>query len=102
MAVLLPGTGSTTPAGADTVAVLVNAPVVPAATTPDTVIVATAPEARSSVVATAFPEPETAPQLPLPVEIAQVQVTPVTPAGIESARLAPVTPDGPLFVTATV
>ena len=101
-AVLLPGTGSTTPAGAATVAVLVSAPVVPPATTPDTVNVATAPDARSSPAVIALPDPEAAPQLPTPLDTTHVHDTPVTAAGIESVRLAPVTADGPLFVTCTV
>ena len=48
-----------------------------------------------------MPEPEAAPQAPVPL-IAQVQVTPVTAAGTVSLTVAPVTLEGPLFVTVTV
>ena len=68
-----------------------------------TVTVAEDPEVRSTVVAMS-PEPEAAPQAPVPV-IAQVQLTEATSnsAGSNvSSTEAPTTSDGPLLVTTTV
>jgi len=58
------------------------------------------------VVEIALPLPDAAPQEPVPVVIEQVQVTPVTETGTvsdtEAPTVAPVTFEGPLFVTVTV
>ena len=102
VATLLPGFGSRTPSGVVTTAVLASVPTVAGLTVPVIVYVATAPLARLTVVEIAFPAPAAAPQLPVPVVTAHVQVTPASAAGTVSATVAPTTGLGPLFVTRTV
>ncbi len=63
---------------------------------------ATAAAFRLTVVAIALPEPDAAPQEPVPDVIAHVHVTPVIAAGTVSVTVAAVTLEGPLFVTVTV
>ena len=55
-----------------------------------------------TVVEIAFPLPDAAPHEPVPLEIEHVQVTPVIAAGTVSDTDAPLTFEGPLFVTVTV
>jgi hypothetical protein len=102
VALLSAGVGSVRPAGRVAVAVFDSDPAAPGATTPVTERVATAPGPRFNDVMIAFPLPDGAPQLPLPAPTAHVQVTLVRAAGTVSERLAPVTVEGPTFVTVTV
>src|SRR5438874_1399040 len=101
---LLPGVGSVVPAGGVTVAVLTRLPVSDASVVPVTVKTTELPTplATFTVAARLLPEP-VAPLVTeaLPV-VLDVQVTPVSPAGIASATLAPVTLLGPLLVTVMV
>ncbi len=99
VAALSLGSGSTTPAGAATVAVLATVPTVSGATTAVTVKVAVPAGARSTVVAMS-PVPDAAAQLP-PVAT-QVHVAPVSSTGIVSSTGAATTADGPALVTVTV
>ncbi len=62
---------------------------------------ATAPLFRLSVSAIALPEPRLLLQEP-PPSTEQLQATPVIAAGTVSVKAAPVTLEGPLFVTVTV
>src|SRR5437660_739551 len=100
----LDGVGWFVPAGGVTVAVLTRLPLSDASAVPVTVTVTEfpAPLAMFTVAASELPEP-LAPlvTLALPV-VLEVQVTPVRPAGIVSATVAPVTLLGPLFVTVIV
>jgi hypothetical protein len=95
-------TGSVQPDGTDALAVFDREPDAAGDTVPLTTSVATAPDARSSVVATAFPDPDTAPHAPVPDVTEHVHDTPVTAAGTTSLTVAPVTAEGPSFVTVTV
>ena len=94
MAVLFAGSGSVTPGGAVTVAVLTSVPAAVVASVPRTVKVAVPPTARFTVAAR-LPLPP-AGQL-LPAEATQVHVTPVSATGSTSFTLAPVTALGPLL-----
>src|SRR5882724_12672485 len=101
---LLPGLLSVVPGGVDTVAVFTRLPVSEDRAVPLTVKTTElpAPAAMLTVAARLLPVP-VAPAvtevLPLALE---VQVTPVRPAGIVSATLAPTTLLGPLLVTVIV
>src|SRR5215831_8510300 len=98
VAPLFPGTGSVTPAGGVTVAVLVSAPVVFAGTVPLTVNVALVP-AGSVTSASMFPVPEAVPHA-APTPLArQLQVKAANGAGNASCTRALVTSDGPALVT---
>src|SRR5262245_56716421 len=102
LALLLPGVGSVTPAGAVTVAVLARVPVAEGAIWTVKVKVRLALAGRSTVVARA-PVPLLGPEtLPPPLLAVAVQVATVTRAGCESDRLAPVTSLGPLLLTTIV
>src|SRR4029077_9040936 len=95
VALLLPGVGSVTPAGAATVAVLAIEPVALPAPLALTVNVAVPPLSRLT-------NTEMLP-LPLagqlePADAAQVQVPKVRPDGAVSVTVAPVTALGPLLV----
>ncbi len=92
--------GSVVPAGGVAVAVFVIGLGADPETVADTVNVAFCPTGRFTVVEM-LPEPEAAPQEPVPVAV-HVHVTPVRPAGIVSATEAPITSEGPLFVTTIV
>ena len=100
LAELFPGEGSVEPAGAATVAVLVNVPSVSAATVVVIVNVALPPFVRLTVVLM-LPVPEVAPQVE-PLEARHVQLALVNFAGSASTTVAPVTALGPLFVTLIV
>src|SRR5215831_5669056 len=101
VALLLPGTGSVTPAGGVTVAVLVRVPVVAGGTVPLTVNVTLVPT-DSVTSASMLPLPAPVPQLaPAPLGV-QVQVNPASGAGNASCTRAPVTFDGPELVTTMV
>jgi hypothetical protein len=92
--VLLPGTGSVTPAPTDTVAVFVSEPVAPAATVPVTVKVAVPPTGRSTEVLMS-PPPDAAHVAP--PAAAQVHVAPVRAAGKVSVTFDAAADDGPAF-----
>src|SRR5215470_8325880 len=101
VALLLPGTGSVTPAGGVTVAVLVSCPVVPAGTVPLTVNVALVPTG-SVTSASMLPLPAAVPQFaPAPLGV-QVQVKPASGAGNASCTRALLTFDGPALLTTRV
>src|SRR6188768_2651705 len=94
LAPLLPGTGSVTSTGAVTVAVLISAPTVSAATVPLTVKVALVPTGNVTS-ASMSPAPAAVPQeAPAPLG-AQVQLNPASAAGSASCTRALVTFDGP-------
>src|SRR5262249_51171348 len=96
------GSGSVTPAGGVTVAVLVSAPVADGLTWTVKVKVTLAPTGRSTVVFRA-PTPLAVPvTLPPPVALTNVQGAEVTPAGTGSDPLGPVTALGPLLLTKRV
>ena len=102
LAELFPGTGSVTPDGTVAVAVLL---IVPAGMLPPTVeltfSVTDDPEFKLAVMLIPLPEPDAVPHVaPAPAE--HVQVVPTSCDGIESTIDAPVTFDGPLFVTTIV
>src|SRR5262249_10615780 len=98
VALLFRGTGSVTPAGGVTVAVLVRAPVVPAGTVPVTVKVAWVP-AGSVTSASMFPTPDGVPHVaPTPLGV-QVQVKPASGPGSASCTRALVALPGPPLVT---
>jgi hypothetical protein len=100
--VLFNGVGSVTVAGGVTVAAFVTIPAaVDAATVPLIVYVTVAPTFRFAVVEIVFPPPDAAPHA-APADATHVHVTPVSEAGTESVIVAPVTFDGPAFVTTTV
>src|SRR5262245_4553326 len=102
LALLLPGLGSVTPAGAVTVAVLARVPVAEGAIRTVKVKVTVALTGRSTVVARA-PAPLAGPAtLPPPLLSVAVQVAAVTPAGRGSDTLAPVTALGPALRTTMV
>lgn len=98
--VLLPGSGSVTPVGGVTLAVLAIGPVAFAGTCAVTVNVAVPPFARLTVVL----------MLPVPLAVLQaepddavhVQATPVSTLGMVSVTVAPVTGLGPSLVTVIV
>src|SRR5436305_262741 len=90
---------SLTPAGALTVAVFASEPVAEEATVPLTVNVAVPPERRLTVVEM-LPVPDAGQGEP--AEARQVHAAPVKAAGNVSATEAPVTSEGPLFVTVIV
>jgi hypothetical protein len=92
VALLLPGVGSVTPAGAATVAVLESVPVAAGEMVAETVKVTDPPTGRLTV-SLMLPEPE-AVAVPPPAPTA-VQVTPVRDAGKVSATVAPVALLGP-------
>ena len=94
VALLLPGTGSRTPAGGVTLAVFASVPVAPGTIVPVSVKVAVPPTSRSTVAAM-LPLPEAGQAEP--AEAVQVQVAPVTVAGSVSATAAAVTAAGPAF-----
>src|SRR5262245_22666937 len=101
VALLLPATGSVTPTGGATVAVLVSGPVVAAGTVPVTVKVAWVP-GDSVTSASMLPVPEAVPQLaPAPLGV-QVQVKPASGAGSASCTWASTTFDGPALLTTMV
>src|SRR5438132_616515 len=91
---------SVTPAGAVTVAVLVNVPPAVGETVPLRTKVAVPPLARLTVVLI-DPEPLAAPQLD-PADGTQFQVAPVISAGTLSVTVAPVTGTAPLLLTTMV
>lgn len=93
-------TGSVTPAGACTVAVLVNEPVAVDETATTTLYVAVAPAAMVTVVAIGI-DPDAAPQL-APTDAAHVHEPEVAPAGSASATGAFTAVDGPALPTTTV
>src|SRR5215831_18938913 len=98
VALLLPGTGSVTPTGGCTVAVLLSAPVVLAGTVPLTVNVTLVP-VGSVTSALMLPLPEALPH-PAPAPLGrQVQVKPARGAGNASWTCAFVTFDGPPLLT---
>ena len=100
VALLLAASASTTPPGAEIVAVLTSEPVAVASTVAVMVYVADAPTGRLTVVARSpvpFGSPQTAPDV-----AAQLQVAPVSAAGSVSATTASVTADGPALATPTV
>src|SRR5215831_9420355 len=101
VALLLPGTGSVTPSGGATVAVLVSAPVVPAGTVPLTVNVACVPTG-SVTSASMLPLPVGVPHAAPPPVAVQVQLKPASGAGSASCTRASVTFDGPALVTTMV
>src|SRR5262245_59304259 len=102
VALLLPGVGSVTPAGARTVAVLVRLPVAEGLTWTVKVKVTVAPAGRLTVVARA-PLPLSGPLTPPPpVASLNSQLPAVTPAGRGSEPLAPITALGPLLLTTRV
>src|SRR5688500_8333015 len=91
LALLSDGSGSVTPAGGPTVAVLLRLPVAEGLIWTVKVKVTLAPTGRLTVAARA-PLPVVGPvTLPPPVSPTNVQVAPVTPAGSGSDTLAPVT-----------
>src|SRR5262249_6953585 len=95
---LSPGTGSVTPSGGVTVAVLVNAPVVAAGTVPLTVKVALVPTGNVTS-ASMLPVPEALPH-PAPAPLAvQVQAKPASGGGSASCTRASVTLGGPAVLT---
>src|SRR5262244_1710107 len=101
VALSLPGTGSVTPSGGVTVAVLVRAPVVLAGTVPLTVKVALVPTG-SVTSASMLPLPAGVPHAaPAPLAV-QVQVKLASGAGSGSCTRAPTTFDGPPLVTTRV
>src|SRR5438132_431421 len=100
VALLLPGVGSVTPAGAATEAVLVSDPVAAGSMFPVRVYVAVPPTGRWSVVLM-LPVPLAAPQLE-PADATHAQVAPVRAAGTVSVTPAPMTELGPLLVTMIV
>jgi hypothetical protein len=97
---LLLALGSVVPAGTLAVAVFVIELGADEETVADTLNVAFCPEGRLTVVEM-FPVPDAAPHEPVPVAL-HVHDTPVRPAGIVSATVAPATSDGPLLVTTIV
>src|SRR5262245_13354777 len=102
VALLLPGSGSVTPAGELTVAVLVSRPGAAGPTWTVKVKVTVALTGRSTVVARA-PLPLAGPlTLPPPLLAVAVQVAAVTPAGKGSDTVAPVTALGPALLTVMV
>src|SRR5262245_6940773 len=102
VALLLPGVGSVTPAGAVIVAVLTRVPVTAGLTWTVKVKVTVALTGRLTVVARA-PLPALGPAtLPPPLLAVAVQVALVTPVGTESETLAPVTALGPALRTTMV
>src|SRR5262245_6613532 len=101
VAPLLPGTGSVTPGGGVTVAVLISAPVVPAGTVPLTVNVALVP-AGNVTRASMFPVPEAVPHAAPGSVAEQVQPNPASGTGSASCTRASVTSDGPALLTTTV
>src|SRR5262249_16616821 len=101
VALSLPGTGSVTPAGGVTVAVLVNAPVVPAGTATLTLNVAVVPTG-SVTSASMLPLPVGVPHAaPAPLGV-QVQVKPANGAGRASCTRALVAFEGPALPTTMV
>jgi hypothetical protein len=98
VAVLFAGFESTTPAGADTVAVLESVPVALEETAPVTVKTTFAPGASAASVALRFPLPLAEGQA-VP---AHVQVSPVKAPEKVSSRVAPVAGLGPELVTVIV
>src|SRR5262252_7357927 len=101
VALLLPGTGSATPAGAVTVTVLVSVPVVSAGTVPLKVNVALVPTG-SVTSASMLPLPAAGPHaVPAPL-VEQLHVNPASGAGNASWTRAPVTLDGPALLTTMV
>src|SRR4029453_8714285 len=102
LALLSRGSGSVTPAGGLTVAVLARRPVAEGLTRTVKVKVTLAPTGRSTVVARG-PVPLAGPlTLPPPVAPANAQVAAVAPAGRGSDTLAPLTALGPSLLTTTV
>ena len=100
LAELLADTGSVTPAGACTVAVLVSDPVAVGETATTTVYVTDAAVARVAVVEIGI-EPDAVPQL-APAVAAHVQVPDVAPVGSASTIGAFTAVDGPALATTTV
>ena len=99
VAELLPATGSVTPAGTATVAVLLMLPVAPAVTVPLTVYVTVAPTGRLTVsLIEPLPEPA---QLPPGRLRHKSRSVPVSDAGRGSVTVAPTTADGPALEAVT-
>src|SRR5215831_15245109 len=98
VALSLPGTGSVTPSGGVTVAVLVSGPVVLAGTVPLTANVAWVPTG-SVTSASMLPVPEALPQFaPAPLAV-QVQAKLASGAGSASCTRALLASDGPALLT---
>src|SRR6187551_2435209 len=98
---LLPGTGSVTPIGGVTVAVLTSAPVVAAGTVPLTVKVALVPTGRLTS-ASMLPVPAALPHdAPAPLAV-HVQPNPASAGGNASCTRALLTFDGPALLTTIV
>src|SRR6187455_3470836 len=98
---MLPGTGSVSPGGGVTVAVLTIGSVVPAGTVPVTVNVALVP-AGSVTSASMSPVPVgVAHDAPAAFAV-QVQPNPASGAGSASCTRAPTASDGPLLVATMV
>src|SRR6476646_3479532 len=96
------GSGSVTPAGGLTVAVLLSEPVAEGLTRTVKVKVTLALAGRSTVVARA-PVPLLGPvTTPPPLLAVAVQVAAMTPAGSGSDTLAPLTALGPWLLTTTL
>src|SRR5258708_3739874 len=100
VALLLPGVGSVTPAGALTVAVFATLPVAPAPMLATTVYVIVLPTAMLTV-SLILPPPLAVKPDALPLATA-VQVSLATAGGKGSVTVAPVTLLGPLLVTTMV
>jgi hypothetical protein len=98
VALLLPGVGSVTPAGAVTVAVFTSCPDVPDGTVPVMTNVALAPAGRSTVAFT-LPVPEAV--LHPPPDELHVHVNAASGPGNASCTVAPRTLLGPLLSTVT-
>jgi hypothetical protein len=92
--------GSVVPAGTASYAVFERVPLADEATVPVTVNVALLPEGRFTAEVEMSPSPD-AGQL-APGSALQVQLAPVKAAGKVSDTVAPVTAEGPLFVTTIV
>ena len=105
VAELFPGVESVVPAGTATLAVFERVPVAEEATVPFTVNVAVAPLLRSiaRLMLPLLPEAGKPQLLPAATgETTQLHVAPLKAAGKVSDTVAPVTSEGPLFVTTIV
>src|SRR5438874_95062 len=96
---LLAGSGSATPAGGATVAVLTRLPVADGSIWTVKVKVTVAPTGRFTVVARAALPVSGPVTVPPPVAPAKAQAAEVTPAGRGSDRAAPVASLGPALPT---
>src|SRR5262249_17820568 len=102
VSVLSAGSGSVTPGGGGTVAVLARLPVADGSIRTVKVKVPLAPTGRLTVAARAPLPPDGPLTLPPPVWPANAQVAARTPAGRGSATLAPLTALGPWLLTTRV